>query len=123
MDKPLKDWTLGELHEYCKTVSRCAECKIISKDHETYGCPVRYKPNIWELDNKPRFTEQDIEDARALKRLLMVEVPTAIERDKDGKIYLRSMEDLFGVGLNKDLFQSIKAGSSVPLDEIIGGKT
>ena len=72
---------------------------------------------------KPRFTQQEVEDARALKRLLMVEVPTAIERDKDGQIYLRSMENLFGVGLNKDLFQSIKAGSSVPLDEIIGGKT
>ena len=72
---------------------------------------------------KPSFTEQEVEDARALKRILMVEVPTAIERDNDGQIYLRSMENLFGVGLNKDLFQSIKAGSSVPLDEIIGGKT
>lgn len=122
MDKPLKDWTLGELHEYCKTVS-CAECKIHSKDHGIYNCPVRYKPNIWELDVKLRFTEQDIKDARAIKRLLKVEVPSAVERGVDGQIYLRNMENLFGVGLNKDLFPSIKTGSSVPLDEIIGGKT
>lgn len=72
---------------------------------------------------KPRWTEQEVEDARAIKRLLNVEVPTEIERDKDGQIYLRNMKNLFGVGLNKDLFPSIKTGRSIPLDEIIGGKT
>ena len=62
---------------------------------------------------KPRFTQQEVEDAKTIHRIL---------RD-DGKL-VRSIHGLLTYGcisLKKDAFPSILPGKSYTLDEIIGG--
>ena len=62
-------------------------------------------------DDKPRFTEQEVEDAKTLKRLF-------------GKYPIADFgaRHVFGgLRLNEDAFPSIQHGQSYTLDEIIGG--
>ena len=118
MDKPLKDWTLGELKEYCGTaVYQCYKgicpfkniCdRITSENQGDYVVP-----GDWDLTDHPRFTAQEVEDAKAIRRML---------RD-DGKL-TRSIYGILTYGLvslKKDAFPSIHPGQSYTLDEIIGG--
>ncbi len=114
MDKPLKDWTLGEAKEYCTSRNgNCADDCIFSKKGIGMVCGIAPKPVWWTLPEKPRFTEQEVEDAKAIRRML---------RD-DGKL-TRSIYGILTYGLvslKKDAFPSIHPGQSYTLDEIIGG--
>lgn len=67
MDKPLKDWTLGEVNEMCKKRYSCREC-IFQNKHDK-ECKIRTYPTNWDLSDKPRFTEQEVERAKAIKVL------------------------------------------------------
>lgn len=115
MDKPLKDWTLGELKEYCyKAPHDCIGCKVKQGKN---NCPFDGEPAKWDLDEKPRFTEQDVEDAKTILRVF----------GRYGKIRRtlnlgeRSTLLFDSLYINQDLFPSIKANQECTLDEIIGG--
>lgn len=57
MDKPLTDWTLGEIKEYCKKKgTRCGDCPAI---YDGNHCKLNSTPEIWPLKPKPHFTEQE----------------------------------------------------------------
>ena len=43
MNKPLSEWTLGEVQKYCEHVG-CTSCKI-GNGH----CPINGSPDIWDL--------------------------------------------------------------------------
>lgn len=60
---------------------------------------------------KPRWTEQEVEDAKTLKRLF--------EKYTIAKFGARHV--FGGLRLNEDAFPSLQPGQSVTLDEIIGG--
>ena len=68
---------------------------------------------------KPRFTEQDVEDAKAVRRVF--------GRDGTIKRYNKAVTEPYSnlvfdnLYINEDLFPSIKPGQSYTLDEIIGG--
>ena len=50
MDKPLKDWTLGEAKEYCTSRNRnCADDCIFSKKGIGMVCGIAPKPVWWTL--------------------------------------------------------------------------
>ena len=66
---------------------------------------------------KPRFTEQDVEDARVLARALLAD---GFERDKVGDVFTTSKEAGRTL-LDSRMFPSIQPGQSYTLDEIIGG--
>lgn len=70
MDKPLKDWTLGELKEYC-TGRNCVanECRLNIGGDGFRNCKVRGVPSRWDLSDPSRWTAEDIADAKAIKRL------------------------------------------------------
>ena len=115
MDKPLKDWTLGELSDYCK--------KVVDPDGNCFNCEAKKyiglcpfeetAPCDWDFEVKPRFTEQEVEDAKAIRRMLR----------GDGKL-TRSIYGILTYGLislKKDAFPSIHPGQSYTFDEIIGG--
>ena len=114
MEKPLKDWTLGEAKEYCTSRNgNCADDCIFSKKGIGMVCGIAPKPVWWTLPEKPRFTEQEVEDAKTIRRIL---------RD-DGKL-TRSIHGIPTYGctyLKKEAFPSIRPGQSYTLDEIIGG--
>ena len=111
MDKPLKDWTLGEVKAYCTGRDCYKDCELAQSPGKCKILDVT--PSEWDLDEKPRFTGQEVEDAKAIRRML---------RD-DGKL-TRSIYGILTYGLislKKDAFPSIHPGQSYTLDEIIGG--
>ena len=122
MDKPLKDWTLGEAKEYCTSRNgNCADDCIFSKKGIGMVCGIAPKPVWWTLPEKPRFTEQEVEDAKTIKRIFDCAGDVIVERHRDHKLRLIKNGGVLGVFLNMSLFSSIQTGQSYTLDEIIGG--
>ena len=66
---------------------------------------------------KPRFTEQEVEDAKILARALLAD---GFERDKMGDVFSTSKTAIRTL-LDSRMFPSIQPGQSYTLDEIIGG--
>ena len=124
MDKPLKDWTLGELKEYCGTaVYQCHKgicpfkniCDRITSENQ--GDHV--VPGDWDLTDHPRFTEQEVEDAKYIKRILKVDL---VRRNQYGNGLVAKRDNgSVSVVVNSEMFPSIRSGQSYTLDEIIGG--
>lgn len=120
MDKPLKDWTLGEAKEYCTSRNgNCADDCIFSKKGIGMVCGIAPKPVWWTLPEKPRFTQQEVEDAKTLLRVFPERLDS-ISRSKDGTVNIAAKGAWRGY-LNTDAFPSILPGHSYTLDEIIGG--
>ena len=116
MDKPLKDWTLGEAKEYCTSRNgNCADDCIFSKKGIGMVCGIAPKPVWWTLPEKPRFTQQEVERAKNLLDVVgpaeLRKVADMVTMKVDGKI----------IYLRKDVFPSLKNEMAVTLDEIIGG--
>lgn len=113
MDKPLKDWTLGEIKQYCTEKGQyCGDCPFL---YDGTRCKLNSTPEIWPLESKPRWTEQEVE---MVKNLLEVVGPAELRKvadmvtmKVDGKI----------IYLRKDAFPSLKNEMVVTLYEIIGG--
>lgn len=123
VDKLLKDWTFSEVQEYCKkqrnTSERCSACKIkkfcdkyLGKKGESAS------PKYWDLSEPSRWTEQEVERAKALK-VLWPEAERLYRGAATITIYTRSQ--LFIIDLHAELFPSLHYGKTVTLDEIIGG--
>ena len=115
MNKPLSEWTLGEIKQ------RCDSCCAIPED--CVGCPARRANGdcaigepfgYWDLSEPPRWTEQDKEDAMMIKRL----IPWAnqVNRGMEGSLSLNPV-----TAIDRKLFPLLKPGESAMLDEIIGG--
>ena len=60
-DKPLKDWTLGEVQEYCRK-TECEDCIFDTDAPEVSRCPMAGNPSAWSFIRNPRFTQQEMED-------------------------------------------------------------
>ena len=68
---------------------------------------------------KPRWTEQEVEDAKCTKRILEVDV---VRRNEYGGGLVASWSDVgVSIVVNRELFPSLRPGETVTLDEIIGG--
>lgn len=68
---------------------------------------------------KPRFTQQEVEDAKTLLRIFPEQLDS-VSRANDGTVTLKAKGAWRGY-LNSDAFPSIRPGQSYTLDEIIGG--
>ena len=113
MDKPLKDWTLGECMGECSKLTyrglTCEQCPL----DKICGNAV----DEWDLSEKPRWTEQEVERAKAIKLIY----PKA-EKLELVPCTIRVYTDIGVIAnLHADLFQSMKNGQIYTLDEIIGG--
>lgn len=125
MDKPLKDWTLGELKEWCyqyekaHTNNPCEQkCPIYQR-----GICCREWVHEWDLEGKPRWTEQEVEDAKTFCRM-WPGGEIEFKRYADGRcamIHIQgSLHGCLDLG-QVDLFPSLRPGETVKLGEIIGG--
>lgn len=135
MDKPLKDWTLGEIREECCSHLKgkvCDECEFLSEgDFEKYGSRCRIdaimgtmiktSPCSWNLE-RTRWTEQDIIDAKMIKTI----IPYAqrVERDSFNQDNLRvhwgdavHHEPIY---INGNFLPSLRMGEKVKIKDIIG---
>ena len=116
MDKPLKDWTLGELKGYCyRAPHDCIGCKVKGGRN---NCPFDGEPAKWDLTERTRFTQQEVEAAKAIKTLF----PCAVSVKRlDLSIRVQDRDEVLIVQLSNSLFRSIQLGETYTLDEIIGG--
>ncbi len=68
--------------------------------------------------HKPRWTQQEVEDAKCTKRILEVDV---VSRNEYGGGLVASRSDVgVSIVVNRELFPSLRPGETVTLDEIIG---
>ena len=68
---------------------------------------------------KPRFTEQEVEDAKYIKRILRVDL---VSRNQYGNGLVAKRDDgSVSVVVNSEMFPSIRPGQSYTLTDIIGG--
>ena len=112
MDKPLKDWTLEETQEYCDE-HECGFCELFQR----HDCLLNSSPDKWDLSEKPRFTEQEVEAAKAIKTLF----PCAVSVKRlDLSIRVQDRDEVLIVQLSNSLFRSIQLGETYTLDEVIG---
>ena len=114
MDKPLKDWTLAETQEYCDE-HECGFCELF----QMHDCLLNSSPDKWDLSEKPRFTEQEAEAAKAVK--VLFPCTTHLIQFQPNEPVSAKAGDAFVVNLNSVLFPSIQPGKPYTLDEIIGG--
>lgn len=76
---------------------------------------------------KPRFTQQEVEDAKTIKRMFGADNFTHIHKDEDGWTEMMDGPGEDGtigwcsIGMEEGMFPSIPPGETVTLDEIIGG--
>ena len=123
MDKPLKDWTFSEAQEFCgaqrNTPERCSTCKIKEFCDKYFGRQGESaSPKYWDLSEKPRFTEQEVERAKAIRLIY----PTAYRLEEaDPLIRVWDKEGKLLAHVDVNLFLSLKPEQSYNLDEIIGG--
>ena len=119
MDKPLKDWTLGEAKEYCTSRNgNCADDCIFSKKGIGMVCGIAPKPVWWTLPENPRFTQQEVERAKAIRLIY----PTAYRLEEaDPLIRVWDKEGKLLAHVDVNLFLSLKPEQPYTLDEIIGG--
>ena len=116
MDKPLKDWTLGELKGYCyRAPHDCIGCKVKGGRN---NCPFDGEPAKWDLTERPRFTQQEVERAKAIRLIY----PTAYRLEEaDPLIRVWDKEGKLLAHVDVNLFLSLKPEQSYTLDEISGG--
>ena len=117
MDKPLKDWTLGEAKEYCTSRNgNCADDCIFSKKGIGMVCGIAPKPVWWTLPEKPRFTQQEVEKAKAIK-VLWPDAEGIRKMEMMGPVHIVGT----AVWVGHDNFPSLEPERTIKLDEIIGG--
>lgn len=123
MNKPLSEWTLGEIKAECE--KREKKCKGCLFDINPNKCRVmeatRFRcPDSWDLSEPPRWTEQDVKDAKALKRLI-ADAHHVWRGDglNDTPLLYDEYEDQMWI-LN-DCFAALPPRTNITLDEIIGG--
>lgn len=106
MDKPLKDWTLGELQTYVNTVSCCA-CKLGPNGKYKSFCADHFCscPRYWDITDPPRFTEQEVEDAKTILR--MFKNCTIVERNGCDLLLKVSEYHPFATALVPSMFPSV----------------
>lgn len=119
MGKPLKEWTLGELKEWCYQYRKShtnKPCEQTCPIYQRWIC-CREWVHEWDLEEKPRWTEQEVERAKAIKLIY----PNA-EKLELIPCVIRVYTDIGAIAyLHTDLFPSMKNGQISTLDEIIGG--
>ena len=123
MDKPLKDWTLGEAKEYCTSRNgNCADDCIFSKKGIGMVCGIAPKPVWWTLPEKPRFTQQEVERAKAIQVMWPEAKEVRVRNGAQGEIEYRVCTGCAVLGvLYGDVFPTMERLKEYTLDEIIGG--
>lgn len=118
-NKSLKDWTLGKVKEYCTGRDCYDGCELAESPGK---CKILDAlPCKWNLGEKPRFTEQEVEDAKAIKRLLTEYTGVKRVEHQWGTDLLLTSEESEEFAIEPKLFPSIKSGQLYTVDEIIGG--
>lgn len=122
VDEPLTEWTASEIQEFCHDYNSKIS-KITNARCET-SCPIREKicsqgwVYDWDLSEKPKFTEQEVQVAKAIK--LIFGSCSLIKDEQYDKI--RVLCGSFSCSsIKTSLFPSLENMKAYSIDEIIGG--
>lgn len=104
--KPVRDWTLGELRKFCQNTQMCSqECPFVTLCDRSWETEV---PGDWQLGSQ--FREQDQNDAHKVMEIFGC----------DGRLKRRGKVLLFnGTTINYRLFPGLADGEEVGLKEIL----
>ena len=128
-DKPLSEWTLGEVQALCERRNGdgcCDECPFANV---IGNCTLRVLPEEWELEEVRRLTEPEIAIMRAVgakwvsrdvcgsKRIeLWDEKPI---KNKDGAFHPSVGNGSLAI-VRESLFPSVNPGECIELEECMG---
>ena len=126
MNKPLKDWTLGEIHEECAAHGEyCGGCPFLMPN-VLLSCRIRIitnqHPIAWDLSEPHHWTDKEIEFVKLFQASCKNDV--FFERFKGtqilnwGEVGMDSTADML---LPYKLLPSLKEGERATASEIIGG--
>lgn len=73
------------------------------------------------MRRRPRWTEQEVEDAKAIQRLMSEYTHISRKEISYGTYLSLESEDVESYALSSELFPSLRAGETVELTDIIGG--
>jgi len=109
-----------QLYKVCQKCGKVEE--YINCEAKKYIglCPFEETaPCDWNFEVKPRFTQQEMEDAKYIKRILKVD---SVRRNiyGNGLIAMKSDNNV-SIVINYEMFPNIHSGEEYTLDEIIGG--
>lgn len=112
-------FTIGENQYF---IDKNGDMWCVTKNGEKLRCGTAICSAINHPDRiirKPRFTEQEVEDAKYIRRILKVD---SVRRNiyGNGLIAMKS-DNTVSVVINFEMFPSIHSGELYTLDEIIGG--
>lgn len=129
MDKPRICEVLGvepeerfSVGQYEYWFDQCGDmwCKAGTEEKMACGgvlCNIINHPDC--IIRKPRFTKQEVEDAKYIKRILMVDL---VSRNQYGNgLVTKKNDGSVSVVVNSEMFPSIRPGQSYTLTDIIGG--
>lgn len=108
IETPVRKSTYCRIDEEGKIYNTCIETLCYAINHP--DCII----------HKPRWTEQDKEDALMVKRVFG-EHQIGVRRDYLGQLFTIAEKGCPTTAINRDMFPSVKTEQSVKLDEIIGG--
>ena len=118
-NKLLSEWTLREIKAECEKHECCTvECPAYRLENER-RCRIKYPPNTWDLSEPLRWTEQDKEDSKIIKRVLNG-FQIDIVRDTLAQLRTIAKDGYPSEYINSDMFPSFKPGESATLYEILG---
>lgn len=118
--KPEERFSVGQ-YEYW--FDQCGDmwCKAGTEEKMACGgvlCNIINHPE--RIIRKPCFTEQEVEDAKYIKRILKVDL--VIRNQYGNGLVAKRADGSVSVVVNSEMFPSIRPGQSYTLDEIIGGE-
>lgn len=132
MDKPRICEVLGvEIGEVWTFGGDPTKFRICADGHREYYHSGRWQEGCAEFNlcdainhpdriiRKPRWTEQEVEDAKVIRRLFGQD--GTIKRHSKAMTATYSNLVFDHLYINEDLFPSLRPGETVTLDEIIGG--
>lgn len=123
IEKPLAEWTLKDVKEHCDGFSDrdCLECEFIRTG--LYPICGNYIAG-WDLTEKPKFTEQEVQDAKTIMRIFNCKGSDIyISRYSRGLVIEELCTRPFvpkDVEINSEAFPSIKNGERFSISEIVG---
>lgn len=123
-----EEFTIGENQYF---IDKSGDMWCVTKNGEKLKCGTAICCAInhpERIIRKPRFTEQEVEDAKTIKRMFGADNFTHIHKDEDGWPEMMDGPGEDGnvgwcsIGMEEGMFPSLRPNETVTLDEIIGGE-
>ena len=111
--------TLKEVQEFCKSREKCQGCPV----RGTGFCRVHGRPDKWDLDFLPRFTDQELAWMRVMSAGLAEDNRMWLGREDSRTLYWKIENENTGESrtgcLPRELFPQIQPGQRYELREVL----